>query len=216
MRKRSWFDAFPMNPVFSEEDFERYKNAVKANLPFYQRHLQEGAKILNLGCGLGVSWIPLSTFGFSVVGVDSDPRVVEAAKLNAKMFGGDCQVVLGDVFDIVDLFGPDSFDACDSGGLLEHFAKKQVRDLVEKQLVVAPLVIANMPVKSEATLRAYHVREGKAEGNVDRKGIYRNFWDEKTWVGDVLRGFHVRDHFVEPAPPAIGAFEELTVVLDRS
>jgi 2-polyprenyl-3-methyl-5-hydroxy-6-metoxy-1,4-benzoquinol methylase len=127
-----------MSPIFSKEDFETYRNAVKATLPFYERHLRNGARILNLGCGLGISSIPLSSLGYRVVGVDNDPRVVEAARQNAKTFGADCQILLGDVFDIVELFGRDSFDACESGGLLEHFDKDRVRSLVERQLSVAP------------------------------------------------------------------------------
>lgn len=216
MSPKSWFDIFPMSPVFSKGDFEKYRAAARANLPFYERTLKKGARILSLGCGLGVSSIPLSTFGFRVVGIDNDPRVVEAATANGKSFGGDYQVVLGDAFDIVELFGKDAFDACDSGGLLEHFDRARVRELVSKQLLVAPVVIANMPVKTEATLRAYRVTEEEAEGNVDPDGIYRNFWDESTWVRDVLRGFHVTERFVDRAPATIGGFDELTLVLDRA
>jgi SAM-dependent methyltransferase len=216
MTQGSWFDAFPMTPIFSKEQFESYRIAAEANRGFYESHLGEGARILNLGCGLGVSSIPLSRLGFRVVGVDNDPRVVEAAQQNANNFGGDCRIILGDVFDIVELFGHDSFDACDSGGLLEHFDREQVRSLVERQLLVAPLVLANMPVKTPATLRAYGVQDQDAEGNLDSDGIYRNFWDERTWVDDVLHGFHVVEHFVERAPPTIGEFDELTVVIDRS
>lgn len=216
MTEGGWIEAFPMNPIFSRDEFTRYRKAAESALPFYERLLPKGARILNLGCGLGVSSIPLSTFGYRIVGVDNDPGVVEAVRQNARNFGGDYRVVQGDVFDIVELFGPDSFDACDSGGLLEHFEREPVRRLVEKQLLVAPLVIANMPVKTEATLRAYGVRDQEAEGNVDPNGIYRNFWDERTWVEDVLGGFHVVEHFVERAPPTIGGFDEVTVVIDRT
>jgi len=216
MTERSWFDAFPMNPIFSKEQFESYRKVTEANRGFYDRQLGKRARILELGCGLGVSWIPLSTLGFRVVGLDNDPRVVEAARQNAKNFGLDCEITWGDVFDIVDRFGRDSFDACESGGLLEHFSRGQIRTLVGDQLQVAPRVIANMPVKTEATLRAYGIRDQQVEGNVDRNGISRNFWDPTTWVQDVLHGFHITEHFVEKAPPTIGEFDELTVVIDRS
>ena len=73
-----------------------------------------------------------------------------------------------------------------------------------------------MPVKTEATLSAYGVRDQDAERNVDSDGIYRNFWDERTWVDDVLHGFHVVEHRVDRAPPTIGGFDELTVVIDRA
>jgi hypothetical protein len=73
-----------------------------------------------------------------------------------------------------------------------------------------------MPVKTEATLKAYRVQDQDAEGNVDSDGIYRNFWDQRTWVDVVLRGFQVLEHFVERAPPTIGGFDELTIVIDRT
>ena len=211
----SWYESFPMDPVFSPEQFARYRRAVESALPFYERHLSPGARILELGCGLGVSSIPLSTFGYRVVGVDHDPRVVYAARRNAQRFGTDYRVVLGDVFDIERRFGPDSFDACDSGGLLEHFDRSRIRRLVGAQLRLAPRVLATMPVRTADTLTAYGVDEEHAEANVDRYGIYRNFWDEPTWLHDVLRGFRVREHFVEKADVSIGAFDELTVVLTR-
>jgi len=216
MTQGIWAKAFPMSMVFSNADFESYKLAAERSLPFYERHLPKGARILNLGCGPGVSWIPLSLHGYRVVGIDNDLKVVEAAQKNAKTFGGDCQVISGDVFDVVELVGPDSFDACDSGGLLEHFDREQVRMLVRQQLLVAPLVMATMPVRTEATLRTYEVRAEAAEGHVDTHGIYRNFWDERTWVVDILEGFRVVEHFVERAPPPIGEFDELTVVIGRA
>ena len=217
MVKDIWYDAFRrnMNPIFTKEDFEKYKSGVKSSLDFYKKYLKEGARILDLGCGLGCTSVPLSTFGFKIVGIDNDKRVVEATKQNAQNFGMNIEIKFGDIFEIDKIFGKDSFDVCISGGLLEHFDKEKVRVLVRKQLFAAPLVIASMPVKTKATLKAYGVKEGEAEGNIDEEGIYRNFWNENTWVNDVLKEFNVVEHFIEKADPAIGGFEEIMIVIKR-
>ncbi len=200
MAKHIWYEAFRknMNPVFTKEDFEKYKAGAKASLHFYRKYPKKGAKILDLGCGLGCTSVPLSTFGFKIVGIDNDKKVVEAARQNAGNFGGDIEIKSGDIFRIEKIFGKDSFDACISGGLL-----------------VAPLAIASMPAKTGATLRAYGVSEEEAERNVDGQGIYRNFWDEDTWVNDVLKGFNVAEHFIEKADPSIGGFEEVMIAIKR-
>jgi len=217
MANETWYKAFQdnMNTVFTEEDFEKYRAMVKNSIGFYRKYLKEGAKILDLGCGLGCTAIPLSSFGFKIVGIDNDKKVVEAARQNAKNFGEDIEIKEADVFDIDKIFNNNSFDACISGGLLEHFDKEKIRKLVEKQLFVAPMVIASMPVKTEATLKIYKVKEGEAEGYVDNAGIYRNFWDENTWINDVLKGFNIVEHFIEKADSAIGGFEEIFIVIKR-
>jgi len=217
MVKDTWYEAFRknMNTVFTKEDFEKYKSGVEVSLDFYKKYLKDGSKILDLGCGLGCTSVPLSTFGFKIVGIDNDKKVVEAAKQNAQKFGGNIEIQFGDIFEIDKMFGKDSFDACISGGLLEHFDKEKIKKLVKKQLFVAPLVFASMPVKTEATLKAYGIKKGEAEGNIDEEGIYRNFWDEDTWVNDVLKEFNVVEHFIEKADPAIGGFEEIMIVIKR-
>ena len=217
MANKIWYKAFQdnMNPVFTEEDFNKYKAGVKASIGVYKKYLKKGAKVLDLGCGLGCTAVPLSNFGFKIVGIDNDKKVVEAARQNAKNFGKDVEIKEADVFDIDKIFGKDSFDACISGGVLEHFDKEKIRKLVEKQLFIAPIVIASMPVKTKATLKIYKVKEDEAEGHVDNAGIYRNFWDEDTWINDVLKGFNIVEHFIEKADPAIGDFEEIFVVIKR-
>ena len=126
----SWFEAFSksVNVIFTEEDFENYLAVTRSSLDFYKKHLGEGAKILELGCGLGVGPIPLSTFGYDITGIDNDMKVVEAATKNAKKFGKNIKIIHGDIFDIDKMFGPDSFDVCMSGGLLEHFSESQICD----------------------------------------------------------------------------------------
>ncbi|MFH1500587.1 MAG: class I SAM-dependent methyltransferase [archaeon] len=212
-----WFKAFEknMNPVFTKEDFEKYKKAAKNSLHFYNKYLKKGAKILELGCGLGYTSVPLSTFGLNITGIDNGRKVVQAARKNAVKFGKNLVIKYGDVFKINEIFTQDSFDACLSGGLLEHFNKKQIEELIRKQLLIAPLVFASMPVKSKATLKAYGIKEKETEGHTDSQGIYRNFWDKSTWINDILKDFNIVEYFVEKAAPSLGGFEEIMIVIKR-
>ena len=126
--EKTWFQAFSesMNVIFTDEDFKTYLADVAPCIDFYKEYLGENTKILDLGCGLGVGSVPLSTFGYRITGIDNDPKVVEAARENAKKFGKDIQIVHGDIFDIDKMIEPDSFDACISGGLLEHFSEQTI------------------------------------------------------------------------------------------
>lgn len=215
MEAKPWFEAFNnhMNPVFTKEDFENYKKGVLEDLKHYQKYLKQGAKILDLGCGLGCTAVPLSSLGYKIVGIDNDRKVVEAAQKNGKNFGKDIKILEGDIFKVTEYFEKDSFDACIRGGLLEHFKKEDIKKLVELQLELAPIVIASMPVKTERTMKQYGFTEETALNHHTADGIYRNFWSENEWVNDVLKDFTIIEHFVEPVNPAIGNFDEVFIVI---
>lgn len=217
MADKDWYEAFSqhMNPIFTKEAFENYKKGVLQDMKYYEKYLPKGSKILDLGCGLGCEAVPLSSLGYKVVGVDNDKRVVEAANQNGKKFGGDIEIIEGDIFKLDELFDKDSFDACISGGVLEHFKEEDVRKLVDLQLKLVPLVIANMPVKTERSMKAYGFTESNALNNVDDNGIYRNFWSEGEWVNSILKDYNIVEHFVEPCDPAIGNFDVVYLFIKR-
>ena len=204
-----------INPFFTKADFENYKKGMIEELKHYQKYLKKGAKILDLGCGFGCMAIPLSTLGYKVIGIDKDKQVVEAAQKNAENFGKDIKIIEGDIFELDEIFDKDSFDVCISGGVLEHFKKGEIRKLVELQLKLAPVVIASMPVKTERTMKAYGFTEETALNHVTLDGIYRNFWSETEWVNEVLDGFNVVEHFVEPCDPTIGEFDLVYIIIKR-
>lgn len=200
---KTWFEAFKesMNVIFTDEDFKRYLGDVKKDLRFYKKHLGKKARILDLGCGLGVTAVPLSTLGYEVVGIDNDREVAGAATVNARNFGGTIQIKYGDIFDISEIFEKDSFDACISGGLLEHFSEPEIRKLLDKQLILAPTVIASVPLASHP-------------GEVWENGMQRNLWEADYWINNILDGFNIVKHKESKASEAIGGFPELTVIIE--
>lgn len=217
MKKNIWFRAFDnsMNTKFIKKDFQNYKRMVVNDLKHYKKYLKPNARILDLGCGLGCTAVPLSTLGYKVVGIDNDPKVIRAAKQNANNFGKDIQIIRSNVFDINNIFKKNSFDACVSGGLLEHFKKDKIRKIIKLQLKLAPLVIASMPVKTKRTMRHYGFTGKTALNHISFDGIYRNFWSEDEWVNGILKEFNIIEHFVKKVNPIIGNFDEIYIVIKR-
>jgi 2-polyprenyl-3-methyl-5-hydroxy-6-metoxy-1,4-benzoquinol methylase len=213
-----WYDVLSrhVNPVFTKEDFKKHKAGVLKDLKRYQKYLPKGATILDAGCGLGTTAVPMSALGYKVTGIDIDKRVLQAAKQNAINFGRDIKIIEGDIFNLNKMFGKNSFDACISSGVLEHFKKGDIRKLMKMQLWIAPLVIASMPVKTERTMKSFGFTEETALNNLSEYGIYRNFWSGKEWVYDVLKGFNLADNFVLPADRLIGRFDMLHVIIKRA
>lgn len=217
MAKNIWYKAFSkhLNSIFTKKDFENYKKMVLKDLKDYNRYLKTHAKILDLGCGLGCTAVPLSALGYKVVGIDNDVRVVEAAKQNAKNFGKDIKIIRNNILKADKIFNKNSFDVCLSGGLLEHFNKDKIREIVRQQLKIAPLVIASMPVKTKRTMKHYGFTEKTALNNISYDGIYRNFWSENEWINDVLKEFNIIKHFVKKTNPIIGNFDEIHIIIKR-
>ncbi|MFQ5884767.1 MAG: class I SAM-dependent methyltransferase [Thermoplasmata archaeon] len=215
--KETWFDKFAKvhNVVFTEEDFRAYSEMVKEELPTYRKYLKEGARILDAGCGLGCTSVPFSREGYDVVGIDNDSRVIEAAKQNGKNFGGKIEFKVIDVFDIDKEFGKDSFDACIHGGVLEHFSREQIWELVDKQLFVAPIIICSVVLRTEETLEHYKVKK-EGEKEICVNGIERNLWTEDQWLDDILKGYNIVEKKVTRSHPKIGDFDELHLVIRRS
>jgi len=214
--EEAWFDKFSkhLNVVFTEEDFKIYSIMVKKELPIYKKYLKKSAKLLDLGCGLGCMAVPLSKLGYKIIGIDNDAKVIEAAKKNGKNFGGKIEFMLMNIFDIDKNFGKNSFDACIHGGLLEHFSKKDIRKLVDKQLFVAPLIICSMPVRTDRTLKHYKVKKrGNKDVCVDV--IKRNLWTKNQWINDVLKDYNIVESKTSKCNPKIGSFDEFLLVIKR-
>jgi len=215
MDKRiSWFEAFgkAMNVVFTKNDFLNYREMVKNELKLYKKYLKKGAKVLDIGCGLGCEAVPLSGFGYKVVGIDNDRKVVESARKNANKFGKKIKIVYGDIFKIDKIFGKDSFDACISGGVLEHFPERQVRQIVRKQLYVAPLVIASIPLPSKKNMRSEYKDYRK---RIFKDGIYRNFWSVNYMLNNIFKGFNIIDYKIQKAHKSIGNFKAFVIIISR-
>lgn len=100
-------------------------------------------KILEVGAGTGAMSIFLSQLGIAVSTLDNDPQILEQAVVVKEKFGGHNQILLGDAFKLP--FPDQSFDAVFHQGLLEHFTDEQIRQILNEQLRVAPVVWLSVP-----------------------------------------------------------------------
>lgn len=74
MKKKTWFEEFSsaLNVIFTKEDFKKYYNILKKDIPLYRKYIKTGGKILEAGCGFGCGLIPLSLFGYKMTGIELD------------------------------------------------------------------------------------------------------------------------------------------------
>ena len=201
-----------MNPVFTQEQFKEYIKRHKQKLKFYKKFIK-GKKILDLGCGFGYSAVSLSYLGYNLVAVDNNEKVIKIIKQNAKNFGREIKIIKDDVFNINKKFKKNSFDACISGGLLEHFRIKDIQKLIRKQFYLAPIVIIDIPICSKKSkLKDYYQNFSK---KICKDGVYRNLWNKNYWINHFLKDFEVIYSKVSLSSKNTGRFEKLTLVLKK-
>lgn len=91
--------------------YPRSREEIVAYMPFLSR----SGRVLEAGCGLGRVAIHLRDSGFDVIGVDYCADALQEAKQHAP----DLRLVLADIRHLP--FGPGSYQAYLSFGVLEHF-----------------------------------------------------------------------------------------------
>ncbi len=210
----SWFELFrkARYPLFSEKSVRKYIKWGKKEQEVYGKYLPENAKILDIGCGLGIMSVSLSALGYDITGIDNDKNVIKAAKTNAKNFEKKIKIIYMDIFDIDKKFKKDSFDACVSSGVLEHFPEEQIKEIVDKQLFLAPVVIATMPILMDEDIEEVYK---DYERRICRDGIYKNLWTPEYWINNVLKDFNILKKNVWTSNPTFGRFKEIIVVIGR-
>ncbi|MBM3309703.1 MAG: class I SAM-dependent methyltransferase [Candidatus Altiarchaeales archaeon] len=182
------------NPVFTRGDYERYSEMVSLALPFYQKHLKDGSRILELCCGLGCTAIPLSHH-YHITALDQDDRILEYARMNARNFGGRIDFIKGDLRNIDKTFGRDSFDAVSSSGVMEYFPEDEVKQLVSRQLKIAPLVFINTLLSD-------------ISNTTDDFGTVKYSYSKNKWF-NMLEGYNIIQHKM------INELDEMMLVVKR-
>ncbi len=178
-----------MDVICAETDINRYP---KEESDIYKKYIKKGSKILNIRHD--TSETSLKNSGIS-------SKNIKSKQLN--------------IFDIDNEFKKDSFDACISKDVLEHFSKDQIRDIIDKQLSLAPMVIASFPVRTKRTLRHYGVKEIKGK-EVCNDNIQRNLWTEHIWKEYILEFYDIEESSITKCTPVIGNYDEMFVVIERA
>jgi hypothetical protein len=101
------------------------------------------SSILEVGIGSGAQSSILSRFAATVVSIDNDARIIDAARPNVSRFGPHVHLVGADAFALP--FPAASFGVAVSQGLMEHFDDPHIGALVAEQLRVARSVVFSVP-----------------------------------------------------------------------
>ncbi len=103
------------------------------------------ARILSIGCNLGLFDGLLVAHGYDVTSIDNDPEVLaEAEELNRRL-GFGLKFEQADAFDLERYYG--RFDVAYSAGLVEHWHGKETVNLVRQHARCAPLVQVEVPTR---------------------------------------------------------------------
>ncbi|MFH1403616.1 MAG: class I SAM-dependent methyltransferase [Candidatus Altiarchaeota archaeon] len=204
--KGRWYEKFRDDGklYFNDDSYPLIESMMDEDMVVYSKHVPEGGSILECCCGPGYTAIPLSKH-YDVTAFDRDDMVLDAARQNALKYGGDVRFDKEEFSNILVRYGPDSFDAASSGGVLEHFTKPEIRELVKLQLTVAPIVFAQMPLHDEGGGRPIEMGHGI--------GLYA--YGREDWLNDILAGFNLLDSRRLPEKPEIARFREFMVVIGR-
>ncbi len=135
-----------------------------------------GKKGLEAGCAEGLVSIYLSHLGFAITGVDNNVRLLEKAKKANDYFHGNVKFVEADIFHLDE--DAESYDFTFSQGVLEHFSKEQIVEIISKQLKIARRVIFSVPAKP------YKIKDFGNE----------NLWSYTEWV-KILQPFKIVHRF---------------------
>lgn len=117
---------------------------------YYQirKHVSPPARILEIGCGIGLSSIYLQECGYEVTAVDNSKDVIKMARRSAEMLSSNPVVEQADALDMRKYYG--LFDLCFSVGVVEHYDRDVTVKMIQEQKKCAQYVISVVPTKYTA------------------------------------------------------------------
>lgn len=118
------------------------------NMPLYQRikkYIQPPQRILEVGCGYGLSAVYLRECGFHVTAIDNDPNIVQMAMEAIQHFRSDVGIECANAFDLSRYHA--SFELVFSTGVIEHFEREGTVQLLREQAKCASYVVGVIPSK---------------------------------------------------------------------
>lgn len=164
---------------YSKDEFEKNLKLDQPYLSLLKKYLRPKSKILECGCGLARTAISMANEGFSVVCLENQEKMLNLAKENSRIAGVRMNFILMDFFDIDKKFKESSFDCITHQGVLEHYTKIEIKEILKKELMISPLIIFSVPIKTD-------FNSGYFKDN-----NYRNLWSGKIWLTEILKGFNV-------------------------
>jgi len=142
---RDWFGYFKRQGIDNFPLFVyNYYTFRQPIVSYIRKHTPEGGSIVEIGCGSALLSILLSGLGYEVLGIDSDPRVIEMARRNNERLGGLVRIELMNLFEAPERLGR-IFDLAYSEGVIEHFRGEQLKEAVRVHGELARRVLLVVP-----------------------------------------------------------------------
>jgi SAM-dependent methyltransferase len=113
------------------------------SLGYLLRFQPPPARVLSIGCNLGLFDALLLAHGYQVTSVDSDPEVLEMAETLSGRLGFGLHFEQADAFDLKQYH--DRFDVAYSVGLVEHWHGRETVRLLKEHARCAPVVQVEVP-----------------------------------------------------------------------
>lgn len=110
-----------------------------------RRAAASGSRLLDIGCGAGIYSSLLAHHGFSVTGIDEEPRIIALAREMSEYLHAGVRFEEGSAFDLSRRYG--QFDLVYSLGVVEHFDSDVTIQLLREQARCAPVVVVAIPTK---------------------------------------------------------------------
>lgn len=115
----------------------------KCLIDVIKKYTQRHNKILEVGCGSGVTSIFLEKEGYNVIGIDSDQDMVELATLIAHKQKSHALFKVDNIKTLDTI--QDHFDTIFSNGVMEHFSDTEIIEIINRHLSVSDYVIVSIP-----------------------------------------------------------------------
>ncbi|PIR38940.1 MAG: hypothetical protein COV34_00100 [Candidatus Zambryskibacteria bacterium CG10_big_fil_rev_8_21_14_0_10_42_12] len=100
-------------------------------------------RLLEAGCGSGITSIFLGKFGYEVIGIDSDPDMVKLATSIAVQQESAVLFKVDDIKTLETIQG--HFDVVFSNGVMEHFSDNDIVTILDRHLSVSDYVVISVP-----------------------------------------------------------------------
>lgn len=187
-KKIDWYNHYMQKRelLFDKKTFE---NNMKIDEPYVlllKKYLKPNVKILECGCGLARTVMSMAQHGFQIVAIDHNKKILEVAKQHATMLGLHTTITFMhmDFFNIDKIFEPSSFACITHQGVIEHYPKSKIKNILGLQLKIAPVLIFSVPLKTEFNERYFD------------DNLYRNLWTKEFWIVEVCKNLNILETYI--------------------
>lgn len=126
------------------DDYINYRINYKITLiNVIKKYSDTNKKIMEIGCGSGVTSVYLGNLGYQVTGIDSDPDMIKLADSINTISNKFVVFKLGDILKLNYLI--EYFDVIFSNGVMEHFDDSEIVSIINHQILFCNYLIISIP-----------------------------------------------------------------------